>query len=83
MPKATLTYDLSSPEDSYSYKLATKASDLKSCIHDIHSMIRSMDKYGHLLTEELRNSKEAREVVSLIREKINEILTEHNIDPYE
>jgi hypothetical protein len=46
MPKATLTFDLSSPDDVYAYKCANEGEKCRRILSDYEERLRGLAKYG-------------------------------------
>lgn len=70
MPKATLEYDLSKPDEQDALQTAMDASKYKAALWDIDQWLRSEVKYKEDLSDELRDKYD--ELRSKIRNKIEE-----------
>jgi hypothetical protein len=70
--KATLEFNL--PEDKHEWNNAVQADAMFACLWDLSQELRTMWKYQQYQTEE------EYAIVESIRDKIYEILNEHNIN---
>jgi len=71
--KATLTFDLDSPEDAAHHLRCTKALDLALCLNEFNNEISSIIKHKDL-------TEEQSEVYSKIKNLLHEVLEEYGIN---
>ena len=73
MPKAILEFNL--PEEQTEFKTACQATDLKLVIYDFDNHLRSLYKYA-----DAGMTDEEHKLLEVLREKLNDLLQERNID---
>jgi len=76
MSKATITYDLSDPEDREEFARATKASDMASCLFQVQNELRAYRKRANFPDCSL----ECDNVIDNISDRINHIYDDFDID---
>lgn len=75
MASATLTFDLSCPDDRREFDEAVQAGAMKSALWDVAMMLREWDR-GH--DEDIRKMRKRR-IVETLRERFHEILDENGV----
>jgi len=73
MSKATITYDLSDPEDREEFLRATKALDMASCLFAIQNMMRAYRKREDLSADE-------DDIIIGLSDKLNYLYNDFDID---
>ena len=71
--KATLTFDLDSPEDKAAHLRCIKALDLVLCLNEFRSDLLAQHKYKELTQDE-------KQILSYVNSVLNECLEEYGIN---
>ena len=74
MAKAILEFDLNDEDDKNAYQRVNKALDMALVLWDFDQYLRSQLKYNENLTSE------AYDALEKTRERLNDLMQEHNVD---
>jgi len=79
MPVATLTYDLSDPDEIQEHLFAIKGKDSRLCINELDETLRQVLKYQVACQDSLGTFQLDERTISWVRQRLNEIVEEANL----
>ena len=79
MPVATLTYDLSDPDERQEQLFAIKGKDSRFCINELDQILRQVLKYQVAGQDSLGTFQLDERTVSWVRQRLNEIVEDANL----